>query len=475
MNLIPNDNNLFIMHLSKFETCLLCGNTFQSLTKKYLFDIPIIAILQLTRKTSVVDMSKTSKIRSSSKETSLNDLKDNLFPFFKQYISNCIMDCNCNSNKISTCSKTFTIEGKPLYIMLSLSYNIEKEKEDYLNKTDLLRIFILIPKLFELGSLFEHQSSVKIFYEIQGLICIKNGYQSVTILKHGKIWTYYEDEIVFTFVSFHEMVQFSLNNGIVPYGITYCKLDDKYNDSEEFNFEELSALERYACTIDSFSSPTKVFSFSYLKLRPEENSNLKESARSNKEDNLSKLLTNNLNTINNMNINLNKCIVNVSNYTNESKVNFKENQSQSYNQGFHNYSSSTHNQNTISKPPVLNEYSNMANYTLGNQTIDNNLNIEELQDQQTIKTKSRVIIQNKDSFGGKAITGTLESNKLKEPFPYNIDKESTNINLNNFNRASLVKNMTPQGNKTISRHPDFSDFSAINNEDQNDKSKILNF
>lgn len=122
---------------------------------------------------------------------------------------------------------------------------------------NILKTMMLIPRVFELSTLFDHSGKAKVFYEFSGLITTKNYLINSTFYKKKtssstSMWIYYEDNTVNSFASYFEVISFCLKNSLIPVGIMYQTIEDKYVDNDpEIGFEEMGILEKFASTLDN--------------------------------------------------------------------------------------------------------------------------------------------------------------------------------------------------------------------------------
>lgn len=228
-----------------------------------MFDIPLNAILKISQSTNLIEMSKSFKLKSgniSDNLTSLSNLKEKLFLYFKQLINNSNSSCpkaRCSAN---TTNKRFFINNNPIYLMFNMCLNIESNLIET-KRIELLKSLILFPRLFELSSLFEHTQKSKVFYELVGILGKKCDDLYVTFFKindnnyNNKIWVYYEDESLIYLSTYYDMISYCIKNNIIPYSIMYKAIEDKYSDSDaDIGFEQMEILEKYALSIDNKSS-----------------------------------------------------------------------------------------------------------------------------------------------------------------------------------------------------------------------------
>lgn len=228
---------------------------------------------------NLIEMSKSFKLKSgkiSNDLIALSDLKEKLFLYFKRLVNTSKTQCpgtRCNSAQTT---KSYFINNYPSYLMFNLSSENSNICSSISCSMDLLKCFILIPRLFELSSLFENTYKNKIFFEFVGAIGIKNNNTFITVFKHNdgnsRFWLYYEDEFVTNVGSYYDLISFCLKNSIVLMALLYQAIEDKYSDNDvEIGFEEMGNLERYAAGLDTANESTS------NRLRPLEET-IKESA-----------------------------------------------------------------------------------------------------------------------------------------------------------------------------------------------------
>lgn len=219
----------------------------------------------------MIEFSKSTKLTlEKSNIISLADIKEKLFVYYNKIIYNekqsCLKCDNLMENKIILKNEP------PLYFNISLSYfNGNKSiTMTRINNSELLRIFVLCPIVFELSSLFENMSNKKVFYKINGFIALEqrgiySNYSTFlrTNRKNGnseiyQSWTYYKDQIVTEIGSYFDVLFFCINNEIIPINILYQQLNDINLNTQdcELSFEQLSFLEKY--TSDPFINYKKI-------------------------------------------------------------------------------------------------------------------------------------------------------------------------------------------------------------------------
>lgn len=243
------------LDIGKYEECQ-CGERGKRIfsSHNYVFDLPIDSILNLTKTTNVIEMSRSFKLKSGkilNEIISLSDIKEKLFSYYKEYSENIPSSCSKKCGGIVIKKRLF-ITNIPIYIMFNFILLENKE----ISASELLRTLILIPRLFELSSLFENKSKQRIFYEYVGGVARKGttyvSYYKVSDSSGHKIWVYYEDENVVTIGSYNELVSYFLKNQIWPMGILYTIVENKYFDADEISLEDMKILEKYVNEVDLF-------------------------------------------------------------------------------------------------------------------------------------------------------------------------------------------------------------------------------
>lgn len=236
-------------------------------------------------------MSKSFKLKTgkfsqvgSTELANISDLKGKLFLYFKMLMNQIKVDCpakgiRCDVNKTR---KNLYLNNLPNYLTFALQRKTMKnEHTDQSNQsnqynqfnslttsisvTEVLKTFILIPKLFDLSTIFDHSSKQKIFFEFFGAICIKPGKTYTCFFKNVEghasnpsnqscTWTHYDDEKMTSFSSWFELISFCLKNLDFPIMLFY-QIQEKYSDNEkELSYDELQTLERYARNADNLQN-----------------------------------------------------------------------------------------------------------------------------------------------------------------------------------------------------------------------------
>jgi hypothetical protein len=264
-------------------------------------------------------MSKSFRLKSgkfaqvgSTELANISDLKGKLFLYFKMLLNHLKVDCPAKGIRceINRTTKNLYLNNLPTYLTFALQMKIKNIQTDQSNQsnqyshfnsvsttlsvTETLKTFILIPKLFDLSTIFDHSSKQKVFYEFFGAICIKPGKTYTCFMKNMEgttpsnssdrlyTWTHYDDEKLTSFSNWFELISFCLKNLEFPLMIFY-QIQEKYTDTEkELSLDELQTLERYARNADSlqnilqnrFRSDEDIINYDYdLNLINENNEN----------------------------------------------------------------------------------------------------------------------------------------------------------------------------------------------------------
>lgn len=272
----------FWMDLSRIEECECKGTSRRFFSQhNYILDIPLEKIFELSSNINLIEMSKSFKLKTgklsqvgSTEMANVSDLKGKLFLYFKMLLSHLKSDCPAKGIRceLNNTTKNLYLNNLPNYLTFCLqtkqSKNLINENIDMQNMsssasrsvTDTLKTLILIPKLFDLSTLFEHSSRQKVFFEFYGGICLKPGQTYTCFFKSTEIpstslesviWSHYDDENVTSFTSWFDLISHFLKNLEFPL-ILFYQIQEKYSDSEkDLTMEELQALERYARSADN--------------------------------------------------------------------------------------------------------------------------------------------------------------------------------------------------------------------------------
>lgn len=198
----------------------------------------------------------------------LSDLKGKLFLYFKMLFSQLKTDCpekgpNCEINKTH---RAFFLANIPYNLNFSLVN--PKKYGKILSHIEILKTFILIPKILDLSVLFDYSSKQKVFYEFLGAFLIKPSKSYSCFFRQNNAddtfsWIYYDCGKVasilehnpnLSFNNWFDLISHCLANGEYPIMLFY-QIQQKYIDNEkEITNEEIHLLERYAKSADNFNA-----------------------------------------------------------------------------------------------------------------------------------------------------------------------------------------------------------------------------
>lgn len=272
------------------DLCRVDGCECQGTSKRlfsyhnYIFDIPLEKIFNLTSNVNLIEMTKSFKIKSLhvknqlgnelnqiSSVNNLSDLKGKLFLYYKLLFNQLKTDCpekgaSCEVNKTN---RAFFLTNIPY----NLSFGLVNPKKygKILTHTEILKSFILIPKILDLSILFDYSSKQKVFYEFFGAFLIKPSktYSCFFRQQTGNqnddfTWVYYdcgkitsnssEQNYTLSFNTWFDLISHCLANGEYPIMLFY-QIQQKYIDNEkDISNEEIQTLERYAKSADNLHS-----------------------------------------------------------------------------------------------------------------------------------------------------------------------------------------------------------------------------
>lgn len=269
----------FWIDLSRIDECECKANSKRFYSNhNYIFDIPLDKLFELSNNINLVEMSKSFKLKSgkfsevgSTEMSTISDLKGKLFLYFKMLLNSIKVDCpgkgiRCEVNKTN---KNFYLNNFPTYLNFNLqrvgaggSFNGVAQ---VLSIFEILKTFVLIPKIFDLGTLFDHSSKQKVFFEFFGAILLKPGKTYSCFFKNTHntntsnsnindyLYIHYDDDKITNFSSQFDLISYCMKNSEVPILLFY-QIQEKYNDSEkDISLDELQILERYARNADNLN------------------------------------------------------------------------------------------------------------------------------------------------------------------------------------------------------------------------------
>jgi hypothetical protein len=204
---------------------------------------------------NVIEMTKSFKLKAGKLHNEISssiDLKGKLFLYYKKLLninkSECPEGVRCEFNKTN---KKYMISNLPTY----LAFNLQKNPLQ-LGVLDILNTFILIPKIFDIGTVFE-TSGRKNFYEYMGVILMKPSKSYSACYKNSTTnqWTYYDDDNVISFQSWFDFIYHCLKHSEYPI-MVYYQLEEKYidSDTDDLSNDEILVLEGYARNADNLNT-----------------------------------------------------------------------------------------------------------------------------------------------------------------------------------------------------------------------------
>lgn len=260
------------LDLARIDECECKGSTKRLFSNhNYVFDIPIDAIFDLVKTISISPSesnSKNIKVKErhlSQIQYSMNEIQGKLFLYYKYLLNQIKSDCpvngtRCNVNKNH---KHLVLSNNPSYYVFSLQRNTQFQ----FNISDILRVFILIAKVFEVGTLFDqvpnrnNGTSTNVF-EFLGCVLLRSSKVYSCVFKNQQIgkpvsWIYYDDETVINLSSWFDLISFCIKTGDMPIMLFYHGIvnlsEISFNSYCEIAQNDTVALERYATNADNLS------------------------------------------------------------------------------------------------------------------------------------------------------------------------------------------------------------------------------
>ena len=222
----------------------------------YFLDIPINIIINKNSKKNLIDMNQM------------------LFNYYQKLIYSIKIkgDCpkygkNCKINKLH---KKYILKNNPSYLIFNLENYFFKNNELFCSLNNILKIFVLIPHILNISTLFELENRTdKNYYELMGIIFLKISKIYSCAFKSKDIFYYYEDNIFLKFKNYYDIILFSLKNGNIPIAIFYqntdLNLDKKNIDKDSINYnlnydltlEQINKLEKYVKNANNLNQNLK--------------------------------------------------------------------------------------------------------------------------------------------------------------------------------------------------------------------------
>ena len=253
------------MDIARIDFCECGGNKKRLFSNhNYIFDININKIFDLCKNYILINDINGSGIKVKERNNSNNnfflyEFYEKLFFYYKFLINNIQSDCpvngiRCNINKTPM---KLLINNNPSYLVFYLQQNLNY------NLYDILKNFILIPKTFNISTLFElsnfnGKNYNEYSFNLLGCVLLKssNTFSSFFKDSHSCSWLYYDEEYVFSFNNLFEVIVYCLKNSLIPIMLFYKgnmnpnnnNMYDTINDN--ISSEQFNILEKYALNAD---------------------------------------------------------------------------------------------------------------------------------------------------------------------------------------------------------------------------------
>ena len=267
------------MKQNQIPNNLVCENCF---SHKYLW-IKMLKIYEceckgqskkiLNRNNFFIDIAINIIINNYSK-SNLYEMNQQLFSYYKQIISKININMDCpklgNECKINKVHYKYILKNFPSYLIINLDNDYFKNNELFYSLKDILKCFVLIPHILNIGSLFNIDNKAnKNYYELIGFIFIKISKVYTCMFRQNDLFYYYDDNLFLTFNNYYDIIIFSLKNGLIPISIFYQNIDlnnnkndintntIKFNSNYELTRELILKLEKYIKNTDSLTKNVK--------------------------------------------------------------------------------------------------------------------------------------------------------------------------------------------------------------------------
>lgn len=433
-------------------------------------------------------MSKTFKFKSDGKNnndltsitsiSSLSDLKGKLFLYYKLLFNQLKTDCPAKGSacEINKTHRAFFLANIPYNLNFSLINS--KKYGKILTHLEILKTFILIPKILDLSVLFDYSSKQKVFYEFLGGFLLKPNKSYSCFFRQvnpdeSTYWIHYDCGKIISkdqsanqsFTSWFDLISYCLGAGEYPFMLFY-QIQQKYSENEkDITVDEINTLERHARNADNFSSIVM------YKFRPTEDiinsepSSISNSVHMNNQENI-----NNLNKNQSKNSSSISTSRNTSNNNSNSRIDlggeynciycFAKNRMDCILCYKCNQNNESVIEDILKKKHLNNNYINIANFNL-------NINTEE---KGSFKTKENLIEKNKNEFN--TINHRESNNEQDNKYEQKTDREIKNFSINKKHMDSIQ----PQSQQRIPFEivKNKKEINLINN-DEDMKIKSINF
>ena len=245
----------FWLDLTRVDECACNAHSNKKFSNhNYITDIPIDQILSQT-----------------STNENFFDFNQKLFFYFKKLISKINILCPKNGNMcaINKVTHKFILNNTPSYLFFKLTNN---DINPFINfnypSFNILKIFILIPPIFNITNLFysninayQIQNSNEQYFELFGFIFLKISKIYTCAFKQDNVYYYHDEDISISFQSYYELVFYAIKNGLMPIMLFFqdCNLIPNQNKNSinfspnsELSKEQIAKLEKFVKTSESF-------------------------------------------------------------------------------------------------------------------------------------------------------------------------------------------------------------------------------
>ena len=195
----------------------------------------------------------------------LKDMNQMLFIYYHQLIQNVKIkgDCpiygkNCKTNKVH---KKYILRKSPSFLIFNLENDFFKNNGLlFCSLNNILKIFILIPNIFNINTLFDiKQKNDNVKYELKGILYLTISKIYSCIFKSNEIFYYYEENTFMSFNNYYDIILFSLKNGNIPIALIYQKINNNknINTNYELTEEKINSLEKYVKNTNNLNQNLK--------------------------------------------------------------------------------------------------------------------------------------------------------------------------------------------------------------------------
>ena len=257
--------NDFYMCVTQSIHCSKCN--FQKnkfiITNNYYHEIPIYSIIMLTKEENnnnyIVDLSRTIKLERKNSSHNLSKLYNKLFIYYLSHHRNALFVCDNCKTLFNNSNSKLTLQTIPMFLHFSF---IQDKHIFKLSLYDSLTILILLPKVFELQQLFEHNNYTgNIFYSLTSILFLTQTNVWSIAIKKQNYWEFHLNNFTNKIEycnSYFKLIECALKIGAMPLFVAYQQ-QEKYLDyyENELNVNEIDFLEKYVHNIEKYESSLK--------------------------------------------------------------------------------------------------------------------------------------------------------------------------------------------------------------------------